>query len=136
MSCMMPCAPREETAPASKRDSRKAIAAMRFGSTRYFADASLMIELRYCGTGSGKEVAASCGRACVWCGAAEADSGAASATAVKTRTASRFRTGSLLSLDHGTSRAHRENHVRQLRCPNARGRWPCALPLPEVRLFA
>ena len=59
MSCMIPCAPRLETAFALKLDSRNAIAAIRFGSTRYFVAAAVMMLARYCGTGAGNELAAS-----------------------------------------------------------------------------
>src|SRR5207244_8351070 len=49
MSCMIPCAPRLETADESKRDSRNAIAAARFGSTANLTAASpSQTERAYC----------------------------------------------------------------------------------------
>src|SRR5437667_7406305 len=64
MSCMSPCAPRLETAFGLKADSRNIIAAIRFGSTPYFFDASAMMLARYCGTGAGKpfDARVTCGR--------------------------------------------------------------------------
>ena len=80
MSCITPCAPRLEITFGLKRDSRIAIAATRFGSTRYVFAASVMTEARYCGTGSGKAEAARGGGSAANEGAARDITASASTT--------------------------------------------------------
>src|ERR1044071_3310470 len=56
---MIPSAPMRDTARGLKRDSLKATDAIRFGSTPYCAEASLMMSARYAGTAIGRACAAS-----------------------------------------------------------------------------